>query len=111
MGFLLREPEFKSRSALYQWCNDSRNAIRPMAPQLHLAAEELRAVLRQIPGEKIGNIDSKYHARMVAKQLHYAANGIEIACKGLVGCYLSFERRFVPTLEPVKTPRQFQLDG
>lgn len=111
MAFYLREPEFTSRTALHLWCNDSREAIRPMAPQLHLAAEELRAVLRQIPGEKIGNIDSKYHAMMVARQLHHAAHGIEIACQGLVGCYLSFERRFVPTLEPKKSRRQFELDA
>lgn len=111
MAFYLREPEFTSRTALHAWCNDSREAIRPMAPQLHLAAEELRAVLRQIPGEKIGNIDSKYHALMVARQLHHAAHGIEIACQGLVGCYLSFEKRFVPTIAPKPSRRQFQLDA
>jgi hypothetical protein len=81
-----------------------------MAPQLHLAAEELRAVLRQIPGEKIGNVDSKYHAMMVARQLHHAAHGIEIACSGIIGCYLSFERRFVPTLAPKPTRRKFEFD-
>ena len=108
--FKLQDPEFSSRSALYEWCNDSREAIRGIAPDLHLAAEELRAVLRQIPGEKIGNIDAKYHAIMVARQLHYAASGIEIACQGLAGCYLSFERRFVPTLAPKPTARQFELD-
>lgn len=110
MSFYLPEPSFEGRAALRYWCNDSRNAIRPMAPQLHLAAEELRSALRQIPGEKIGNIDSKYHAMMVARQLHYAASGIEIACKGLIGCYLSFERRFVPTVQPKPTRRHFNLD-
>lgn len=110
MSFYLRTPEFTSRTALHDWCNDSRNAIRPMAPQLHLAGEELRAVLRQIPRQMIGNIDSKYHAIMVARQLHHAANGIEIACQGLVGCYLSFERRFVPTLEPKASRPKFELD-
>lgn len=110
MSIYLPTPEFNSRTALHYWCNDSRNMIRPLAPQLHLAAEELRAALRQIPGEKVGNIDSKYHAMMVARQLHYAAHGIEIACKGLVGCYLSFERRFVPTLAPKPTRRGFDLE-
>lgn len=111
MAFYLREPEFRSRSALHDWCNDSRAAIRPMAPQLHLAAEELRAALRQIPGREIGNLDARYHAMMVARQLHYAAGGIEIACKGLVGCYLSFERRFVPTLPPTASRPRFNLEG
>lgn len=111
MGFHLPVPSFDSRSALHDFCQDSRHAIRPLAPQLHLAAEELRAVLRQIPGEKVGNIDSRYHARMVARQLHYAAGGIEIACKGLVGCYLSFERRFVPTIAPKPTRRKFDFES
>jgi hypothetical protein len=110
VAIYLPTPEFYSRTSLHDWCNDSREMIRPIAPQLHLAGEELRAILRQIPGEKIGNVDSKYHAMMVARQLHYAAGGIEIACKGLVGCYLSFERRFVPTLEPKRTKRSFDLE-
>ncbi len=110
MAFYLRDPDFTSRSSLHHWCNDSRNAIRAMAPQLHLAGEELRAVLRQIPGEKIGNIDAKYHAMMVARQLHYAAGGIEIAGKGLAGGYRSFERRFGPTIAPKATSRTFNLE-
>jgi hypothetical protein len=110
MAFYLAEPDFRSRTSLHLWCNDARSAIRPIAPQLHLAAEELRAVLRQIPGEKIGNIDSKYHAMMVARQLHHAAHGIEIACSGIIGSYLSFERRFVPTIKPEPKRRKFDFD-
>lgn len=110
MGMILPYSDLMSRSAIHDFCNDSRNMLRPVAPELHLAAEELRSILRQIPGEKIGNIDAKYHAMMVARQLHYAASGIEIACKGLVGCYLSFEKRFVPTITPAKTKRRFAFD-
>lgn len=111
MATYLQAPDFVSRTALHDWCNDGRNLIRPIAPQLHLAAEELRAVLRHIPGEKIGNIDVKYHAMMVARQLHYAASGIEIACKGLVGCYMSFERRFVPTIAAKPSKSKFDLQN
>jgi hypothetical protein len=111
MAVYLSTPDFVSKSALHDWCNDSRNFIRPLAPQLHLAAEELRAVLRQIKGERVGNIDVKYHAMMVARQLHYAASGVEIACKGLAGCYMSFERRFVTTIPAKPSKPKFDLEG
>lgn len=110
VGFSLGEPEFVSASSLRLYCERGRQLIRPLGPELHIASLELRAALREIPGDRIGNVDSKVRARIVAAHLHHASQGIEAAVTGLVRTYLSFEKHFIH-VKPERSKRYFDLNG
>jgi hypothetical protein len=89
--------------------------VRPLANELRIASEELKAALKEIPGA--GNAlllgaDQKIKARIVAHHLVSAAEGIEHTCASLVRCFLSFEKHFlVPANGSRSTRRRFDLNG
>lgn len=92
MAFSLGEPEFMSTSSLREYCQNGRNLIRPLANELHIASEELKAALKEVPG---GPVETRWRARVVAAHLGNAAHGVELTCAGLVRTFLSFERHFI----------------
>lgn len=92
MALSLGDPNFVSTSALRAYCENGRGLIRPLGPELHMAAIELRAALKEVPVHE-GNAWVK--ARIVSSHLNAAAKGAEATVKGLVRTYLSFERHFI----------------
>lgn len=110
VGFSLGEPNFVSASALRAYCSHGRQLLRPLGPELHMAAVELRAALKEIPGHRIGNVDSRVRARIVASHLNHAADGIEVAVAGLIRTYLSFEKHFIH-VTPDRSKRYFDLSS
>ncbi|HVK05101.1 MAG TPA: hypothetical protein VM490_16610 [Armatimonadaceae bacterium] len=112
--FSLGSPEFYATSQLQQYCNNGRNLIRPLANELRIAAEELQAALREVPavrgGVLLAPIERRRLARQTSKHLVVAAEGVEMACSGLVRTYLSFQRNYV-NVTPERSKRAFDLDG
>ncbi|MDT8916232.1 hypothetical protein [Amycolatopsis sp. PS_44_ISF1] len=111
--YTLGSPEFLSTSALRGYCSNGRDLIRPLGNELRIAAEELNAVLREVPtgqGGLLESADSRRKARMVSRHLLRAAEGVEGTCTGLIRCYLSFERNFINNT-PERSRRAFDLNG
>ncbi|MFD9966171.1 hypothetical protein [Amycolatopsis sp. NPDC058986] len=107
-SWTLGEPTFESTSQLHKYCQNGRTLIRPLSNELRISAEELRAVLKEVPG--MGMVDAKVKARIVANHLRHAAEGVDAACVGLVRCYLSFERHFLNNT-PARSKKHFDLKG
>jgi hypothetical protein len=108
MADLLGDPNFQSTSHLKAYCEHGRQFLRPVANELRIASEELKAALKEIPGDRIGNVDSKVRARIVSAHLLHAAEGVEMTCAGLVRCFLSFEKHFLHN-SPARSKKVFKL--
>lgn len=101
--FTLGDPVFFSTSQLRAYCENGRNLIRPLSYELHLASEELRGALREVP-----NMGS-WPARVVSAHLRHAADGVDAACVGLIRTFLSFERHYINNT-PERSKRHFDLN-
>ncbi|MGW7537800.1 hypothetical protein [Amycolatopsis sp. NPDC054798] len=109
--YTLGSPEFFSSSQLRQYCNGGRTLIRPLANELRIASEELFGALREVPsgqGGMFSSVDSRLRARRVAKHLLRGAEGIDLACAGLVRTWVSFEREFLHNT-PERSKKHFDL--
>lgn len=114
MTFTLPNPEFAGTSALRNYCENARLLIRPLAPELRVAAEELNAVLREVPGQSpyLAGLDSRVRAARVSNHLLRAAEGVEATVAQLIRTYASFERHFLVPNEVARRPKkQFDLNG
>lgn len=105
--FSLGDANIRSTSQLRDYCNNGRLLIRPLANELRIAAEELQAALKELPG---GNVyllgtDTRVRARIVASHLRHAAEGVEATCGSLVRTFLSFDKHFVQS-ENAKNPKR-----
>ena len=108
MTFKLPDPEFGGTSALRDYCERGRLLIRPLAPELRIAAEELKAVLREVPGKSpyLAGVDSRVRAARVASHLVRAAEGVEATVAQLIRTYASFERHFLVPAEVARSPKK-----
>lgn len=112
-SFSLGEPVFLNTSMVRAYCENGRNLIRPLANELRIGSEELRAALKEVRSHNplLLGVDTKIKAKIVASHLVHAAEGIEQAAAGFVRCYLSFEKHFLtPNNVPVSR-RGFDLDS
>lgn len=104
----LGEPEFFSPRLIRQYCENARNFVRPLYHELHVSAEELELVLRELPSSNphVFGQDSKVRARIVANHMRRAADGVEIAAASLVRTYMSFRKHFLPEINQPRRPRR-----
>ena len=111
MALVLGEPHFLSTSQVRDYCENGRKLIRPLANELRIASEELKAALKEIPGQSpfLLGADSKVRAVIVARHLEHAAEGVEATCAGLIRTWLSFEKHFLQEHKTRK--RAFDLKG
>ncbi|MEU7524653.1 hypothetical protein AB0A74_02845 [Saccharothrix sp. NPDC042600] len=105
------DPEFFSTSQIRDYCNNGARLLRPLYNELHIAAEELEAVLRFVPSTnpQAGGLDSRVRAKFVAGHLHRSADAVEVAVASLRRTYMSFHKHFVND-QPPKPKRQFTFD-
>lgn len=99
---MLGDPEFFSPRLIREYCNNARNVIRPMYHELHVSAEEMEMVLRDLPSSNphMFGQDSKVRARLVASHLRRAADAVEIAAASMVRTYMSFRKHYMAELNP-----------
>lgn len=97
MIHVLPEPEFFSTSQLKEWLNKGSAVLKPMATDLHVASEELIAVLAytQSANPHLFGVDSKFRARIVGAHLRRAGEAVEAANISLLKTYLSFRKHYV----------------
>jgi hypothetical protein len=111
--FTLGEPIFMRASDVRDYCQNGRTLIRPLANELRISAEELNAALREARGHPaLLGVDTKLKARLVARHLVNAAEGVEMACGELIRTFLSLEKHFLAPANATATMtrrRQFDL--
>lgn len=106
----LGEPDFISISSVRLYCERARTVIRPMIGELEVASSELWAVLREIPGERIGNVDAKVKARLVSRHLKASSNALNVGVVELVRTYQSLLKHFNPTAPEAHRRRRRPFD-
>jgi hypothetical protein len=111
---ILGSPEFVSSSAIRKYCENARRLLHPLYHELHVSAEELEVALRFVRSAdpKLGGMDSRVRAKLVARQMKRAADAIEVASKSTVGTYMAFLKHYSPEVQEAKkkTPRRFVFD-
>lgn len=111
--FSLGEPEFFSPRMIRNYCENGRKLLRPLYHELHVSAEEMEMVLKDVPSanpQMLGQ-DSKVRARFVAKHLRQSAQAVEVAAASLARTYQSFRKHYVPEATAKSRPRrQFRMD-
>ncbi|WP_156994067.1 plasmid transfer protein TraA [Pseudonocardia acaciae] len=110
----LGEPEFFSPRMIREYCERARNFVRPLFHELHVSAEELEMVLRELPSSNphVFGQDSKVRARLVANHMRRAADGAEVTAASLVRTYLSFRKHYMPEIHQrgQRTRRKFDIN-
>lgn len=94
-GFTLGDPEFRATSQLHAYCNNGRKQLHPLAGELHVASEELKAILSNV---SVAGMDEGYarsSARTVASHLDHAAEAVDQAAESIVRAWQSFDRNFL----------------
>lgn len=111
MPLMLGEPVFTKTSEIRDYCENGRKLIRPLANEFRIASEELKAALKEIPGQSpwLLGADSKVRAMIVARHLEHAAEGVDATCAGLIRTWLSFEKHFLQEHKTRK--RAFDIKG
>lgn len=112
---VLPEPEFFSTSQLREWLTKGTNIVKPMSSDLHIASQELIAVLSYTKSANphFFGMDAKVRARLVGAHLRRAAQACEAANVSLLKTYLSFRQHYVGDAQPVnhRGPRRtFKFD-
>lgn len=107
---VLGEAEFLSPRAIREYCNNGRRVIRPLYHELHVAAEELEMVLRDLPSSNphAFGADSRFRARLVSGHLRRAAEAAEVCAASLVRTYSSFHKHFLAEV-PRRQARPFDM--
>ncbi|WHT21902.1 hypothetical protein N8J89_12815 [Crossiella sp. CA-258035] len=110
--FTLGDVELFSASSLRDYCNNARLLIRPLHHELLIASEELQAALSEVPGGHWAamGVDQKVRARLVAKHLRHAAEGVELVSANVVRTYLSYRKHFQPGVPPARRRPVFDHD-
>lgn len=108
------EPEFGSTSQLRDYINNGRAIVRPLYHELHVASEELIAVLSHVKSVNPSafGLDSRVRARIVGAHLRRAGEAMETASVSLVKCYVSFRKHYDAELAraPKRARREFKFD-
>lgn len=109
------DPEFFSTSQIRDYCDKSARLIRPLYNELHIAGEELEAVLRYVPSAnpQMGGLDSRVRAKFVASHMHRSADAVEVAVVSLRRTYMSFRKHFIAELDAAAGKKRpaFKFDG
>ena len=112
------EPEFFSTSQIRDYCGNARAVLKPMYHELTVSAEELQAALRYVRSvdPKFFGADSIVRAKLVARHVHNAADGLLVAQTSMVKAYLSFRKHYVVELDAAKEQakargRAFKFDA
>ncbi|NKE63712.1 hypothetical protein FXN61_46175 [Lentzea sp. PSKA42] len=109
------DPEFFSTSQIRDYCDRGAKLIRPLYNELHIAAEEMEAVLRYVPSANpsMGGLDSRVRAKFVASHMHRSADAVEVAVTSLRKTYMSFRKHFIAELEAASGKKRpaFKFDG
>lgn len=94
------EPEFFATSQIRDYCNNARQILRPMAYELEVASEELRASLRFVKtvDPKMLGLDRIVRAKLVADHLKNAGEALVVAQTSITKTYLSFRKHYVVEL-------------
>jgi hypothetical protein len=102
------DPEFGSTSQLRDYINNGRAIVRPLYHELHVASEELIAVLSHVKSVNPSafGLDSRVRARIVGAHLRRSADAMEAASVSLVKCYMSFRKNYVNELQSAPKPRR-----
>jgi hypothetical protein len=112
-GISLGNPEdLRSTSALREYCENGRTLIRPLYNELHIAADELEAMLRLVPSNdpSFGGLDSRVRAKIVAGHLRRSGDAAEAAVVSLVKCFMSYRKHFL--IPPAAANRPvFDING
>ena len=110
----LPEPEFFSPRLIREFCDTARRTIRPIYHELHVSAEELEHVLRDLPSTNphVFGQDSKVRARIVAGHMRRSADAIEVAAASLARTYMSFRKHYLAEIaaKPRANRRQFDIN-
>ena len=104
--------DLRSTSALRTYCENGRLLIRPLYHELHVAADELEAMLRLLPSAdpRMAGMDSRVRAKIVAGHLRRAGDAAEASVVSLVKCFMSFRKHYV--LPPAAASRPaFDING
>lgn len=107
-SFSLGDPEFFSPRAIREYCENGRKLIRPLYHELHVSAEELEMVLRDVQSAnpQMFGQDSKVRARIVAKHLRQSAEAVEVASASLARTYQSFRKHYLAEANAKSRPRR-----
>ncbi|MCK2238076.1 hypothetical protein [Crossiella sp. S99.2] len=110
--FTLGDVELYSAKALRDYCANARGLIRPLHHELLISAEELEAALASAPGGHWAamGIDQKVRARLVAKHLRHAAEGVELVCANVIRTYQSYRKHFQPGVPAARRKPMFIHD-
>jgi hypothetical protein len=110
---MLGEPEFFSPRMIREYCERARQLILPLYHELHVSAEELELVLRELPSSNphaFGQ-DSKIRARLVANHMRRAADGVEVTAASMARTYMSFRKHYLTELsQPKRARRPFDVN-
>lgn len=108
------DPEFGSTTQLREYINNGRAIVRPLYHELHVASEELIAVLSHVKSVNphAFGLDSRVRARIVGAHLRRSGEAMEAASVSLVKCYMSFRKHYVDELQkaPQRQRREFKFD-
>jgi hypothetical protein len=108
------DPDFGSTSQLRDYINNGRLIVRPLYHELHVASEELIAVLSHVKSANphAFGLDSRVRARIVGAHLRRAGEAMETANSSLVKCYMSFRKHYTNELQaaPKAKRREFRFD-
>jgi hypothetical protein len=105
---VLGEPEFVSPRAIREYCQQGRNHIRPLFHELHVSAEELEMVLRELPSANPGvfGMADRGRAKLVSGHMRRAAEAAEVCSASLVRTFMSFRKHYLLPVEQGGKPRQ-----
>jgi hypothetical protein len=107
-GFSLGDPEFFSPRMIREYCEKGRRMIRPLYHELHVSAEELEMVLRDVTSAnpQLFGQDSKIRAKIVSGHLRRAADSVEVAAGSLARTYQSACKHYFAEIESHRKPRR-----
>lgn len=106
------EPEFVSPRAIREYCEKARKVLRPLYFELAFSADELELVLRDHPSvsPRMGGLDSKVRARLVASHMKRAAEGLEVASASMVRSFTSYRKHYLEPMQAAQPRQRRQFD-
>lgn len=99
---LLPEPEFTSPAAVRNYCNQVRSLMTGLSFELAMAAEIMKASLKQVPDPDGKPFGAGHRARKVSRKLMKSADAAKAAAVNAAATYAAFQQEYQEEINRVR---------